>query len=49
LSITPEIIVGVKNALNKDCKEELNTQFVSSVVFQVQPKLLKIILKPPIC
>jgi hypothetical protein len=39
----------VKNALNKDCKEELNTQFVSSLDFEVQLTLLKIMLKLSIC
>lgn len=43
------ITVGVKNALNKDCKDELNTQFLSSLAFEVQLKLLKTMLKLPIC
>ena len=34
LTITPYITGGVKNVLNKDCKEELNTQFVSSLDFE---------------
>jgi hypothetical protein len=41
LSITSHITVGVKSVVNIDCKEELNTQFVSILDFEVQLKLLQ--------
>jgi len=40
--------LGVKQ-LSKDWKEELNTQFVSSLDFEGQLKLLKLMVKLPIC